>query len=401
MAGSSAAAAGCQAAHLGNTGNPPPSGPPRYGSITGRRPGRDLPRRPGRDLRESTARKEPEPGEGQVARAVGVASGKWGRMGPLAECLSIRAEPSDRMDEPSARMNEPSARMDEPSARMDEPSARASRSGRKSNGPRMSKVARRKAVATKWSALSKVVKQGASLRSLRAESSATHQAQEWQTPDDVVTEETSQVVDYRHQGDAEMYSVGKLKARNKLRWDPEVLERLQTWWACAQHTMQTEAHDESAIEITREQYVGMFRLVFKVMLEDLEPEEAVGAAHEEWAHDSRGAASMGREQLMDSLFELARRPARPTAPRALARPAAHPPPPRGPTAPPSAAGGRVDAQRGGGRVRRVPPPPLLRGGRARPRSRGPAPLADGGRLQPELQVRGGRGKRRRRRRRRR
>jgi hypothetical protein len=72
-------------------------------------------------------------------------------------------------------------------------------------------------------------------------------------------------------------------------------------------------------ELSRAQYVMIFRKIVKAMVADYDEEEATMTAEEEWENDRRGRETLSAALFMDGLFECmtALKRAKPPSARAL------------------------------------------------------------------------------------
>ncbi|KAL1525035.1 hypothetical protein AB1Y20_019908 [Prymnesium parvum] len=96
----------------------------------------------------------------------------------------------------------------------------------------------------------------------------------------------------------------RLVERFRLRLHPLVREALEPWWHTAQHSMRAAGGDGE--RISRQEYIRIFTCVFTAMVEDsFNESEAIASAQEDWERDSKGNATMGRNDFLDALFELA------------------------------------------------------------------------------------------------
>eukprot|EP00966_Prymnesium_polylepis_P216425 5010323-Prymnesium_polylepis.1 len=68
------------------------------------------------------------------------------------------------------------------------------------------------------------------------------------------------------QGNKEFHQMDALRQRFELRRHPLVLKALDPWWQTAQRSMREDGEDCS--RLTRNEYIRIFTMVFKVMVED-------------------------------------------------------------------------------------------------------------------------------------
>mmetsp|Transcript_26862 Transcript_26862/g.75293 ORF Transcript_26862/g.75293 Transcript_26862/m.75293 type:complete len:911 (-) Transcript_26862:591-3323(-) len=109
------------------------------------------------------------------------------------------------------------------------------------------------------------------------------------------------------QGNEDLYHEEVLRQRLQLRHDPAVLEPLHEWWATAQRSVQQSASRSDACELIKREYIRIMVLVGKAMLRDFFEVEARHEAEKDWAEDAKSptAKTIGREQFMDAIFQLA------------------------------------------------------------------------------------------------
>ena len=133
------------------------------------------------------------------------------------------------------------------------------------------------------------------------------------------------------QGDLEMYSAFHLNARAKLRKDPQVIAALDQWWEVVVNSLvasgqMVDRDGDGTVdaEIDKREYVRISRCLFKALMPEWDEEEAQSSAEDDWDSDSKGAATLGRRDFLDSIFQA--RGAAPLPPRSRSRPAPAPGP---------------------------------------------------------------------------
>ena len=103
----------------------------------------------------------------------------------------------------------------------------------------------------------------------------------------------------------EQYSPESLQRRYQIRRHPDVVRALQDWWSAAQSSVQGGGDGSRVEHLSRDDYCAMCIRIYRAMLENYDEDEARESAEADWEHDTRGAAGLGCDPLMDALFELA------------------------------------------------------------------------------------------------
>ena len=114
----------------------------------------------------------------------------------------------------------------------------------------------------------------------------------------------SEVVPIWQQGDMELYSEENIDRRQGLRQDPLVVAQLRNWWQVALRMMRSLGKGD-ADHLGEQEYVVLFRKVYKAIVLEYDAEEALTCVRDDWVHDSAGSGAMSQEGYMDCLFELA------------------------------------------------------------------------------------------------
>lgn len=109
------------------------------------------------------------------------------------------------------------------------------------------------------------------------------------------------------QGDAELSTEANFKRRFKLRRAPKVIDALDAFWKSAVAGSGVAGKIDEDGHITKEGHRQLYMRIYKVMLEEWDPEatEADESIEEDWEKDAQGGDSLSRELFFDSLFELA------------------------------------------------------------------------------------------------
>jgi hypothetical protein len=105
------------------------------------------------------------------------------------------------------------------------------------------------------------------------------------------------------QGDASLQTEEKLRQRQQLRYDRNVLRVLQKWWEAAQRSLQSGG-DLSADTLHEEGHAMMLRRIYRVMIQGYNDDEAAKTIAEDWRNDTKGEAGLSRRRFCDAFFEL-------------------------------------------------------------------------------------------------
>ena len=122
-------------------------------------------------------------------------------------------------------------------------------------------------------------------------------------------------VDFWKQGDDELNTADAFHRRFALRKDPLVRKSLHSIWEATLRSIQSS--DKSSTRLRFAGYKLLFTRVYRVLIDDYDPADAEECILEDWDADRKGADSLTREQLCDSLFELTDHCAWPTAAAAV------------------------------------------------------------------------------------
>ena len=159
--------------------------------------------------------------------------------------------------------------------------------------------------------------------------------------------------------DEELYTVDALDQRCSLRNSERVRRALDDWWGVACRCAPSGCNHREGL--TEEDYLTVFRCVYKTMVPVWDLAAANKAIRVDWMRDSHGDGFASRREFLDAIFECAPWP----DPTQLAPPLLRPPhlvhehaPDPARTAP-SQAGGYVDHEHRGDGVRRLHRVPSL------------------------------------------
>ena len=118
-------------------------------------------------------------------------------------------------------------------------------------------------------------------------------------------------------GNRVMYSADNLVARFANRRHPRVAAELDKWWRATQREILGRDkwlhRDEDADleHMNQEEYSHLYRRLLRAFAEDgddeddMTPEQALGAAAEDWEKDSHGSGRLCRDDFLDAIFALA------------------------------------------------------------------------------------------------
>ena len=125
-------------------------------------------------------------------------------------------------------------------------------------------------------------------------------------------DDLSEEVDFREQGNLDMYSNAALLQRSGLRDHPEIKACCHRWWNCLIIPIIDKDHSGS---LCRAEYIVFHKCLNLALMHDraghpnalapLSSAEATRLALEDWEHDARGADSINAEQFELAMFELA------------------------------------------------------------------------------------------------
>ena len=125
----------------------------------------------------------------------------------------------------------------------------------------------------------------------------------------VVERSDAAAVKFWQEGDVSLSTSDVMKQRLALRHDAGVIQCLVAWWETIMHStgMDESASPDGRGSLRRADHAIVMRVLYKALLDDFDPDsqEAQNDIDGEWVRDSRGRAVMGRDDLYDSLFELA------------------------------------------------------------------------------------------------
>ena len=120
---------------------------------------------------------------------------------------------------------------------------------------------------------------------------------------EVASEAARKSIPFWLQGDAMLQTADKMLERQRLRFDPQVLSALQSFWAAAQRSMQSGG-EVNADSLNFRGYTIMMRRIYRLMIEKYDVAESEATIAEDWANDANGADVLNRHALCDSLFEV-------------------------------------------------------------------------------------------------
>ena len=156
----------------------------------------------------------------------------------------------------------------------------------------------------------------ATLRTLRTMATLERRLEEQQRRADALVASGAVIVEedpdaasssqFWQQGDLSLHTRHVLEQRFALRHHPAVTAVLHTIWLAALRSVQSGDRDGStpSTELHEEGYGRMFRRVYRVMLEEWDPEDAASTIAEDWLNDARGEAGLPRVGFYDALFEV-------------------------------------------------------------------------------------------------
>ena len=108
------------------------------------------------------------------------------------------------------------------------------------------------------------------------------------------------------QGDPELNTDTKIRQREKLRYHRRVLDALNDIYLAAMHSQHSFTNEEHLpTELSRDGHALMMIRVYKLMIKEYDPEQALKSIGEDWDNDSKGAATISRKGVFDSFFQLA------------------------------------------------------------------------------------------------
>ena len=102
-------------------------------------------------------------------------------------------------------------------------------------------------------------------------------------------------------GDMRINSVESMQARLALRSHSHVLAALGGWWGAVRCSMKAGAD----CKLEHDTYVSIMCKIFRAMIPEYDPADALDTAETEWEHDRRGMDHLDAELFKDSIFELA------------------------------------------------------------------------------------------------
>ena len=123
-------------------------------------------------------------------------------------------------------------------------------------------------------------------------------------------------LEYWQQGDASLNTSEALRARFALRSHAGVVEALQLFWQAALRsvttttTTTTDQGEAAAAAVHApalgfEGYSMLLRRVYKALMDEWDEADADKCILDDWRNDAKGKSEIGREGLMDAMFELA------------------------------------------------------------------------------------------------
>lgn len=82
-----------------------------------------------------------------------------------------------------------------------------------------------------------------------------------------------------------------------------VTQKLDEWWQVMESFLMRSGKMEEGLNW--EDYLSIFKKVYKVMVSEYDEREAIDAVRADWEHDAKGAETIGAERVRDAVFELA------------------------------------------------------------------------------------------------
>ena len=120
---------------------------------------------------------------------------------------------------------------------------------------------------------------------------------------EVTSSEHAERVAFWQQGNLELNSAEALSERLTLRNHPSICEQLHEIWLTTLRSVRSGGSDVTVLNF--EGYSVLFSRVYRVLMEDWDPKDAAEAIAEDWNNDRKGANTISRVGLGDSLFEAA------------------------------------------------------------------------------------------------
>ena len=115
-------------------------------------------------------------------------------------------------------------------------------------------------------------------------------------------------ISWQQQGNADLNTVEAWEQRLKLRRNPIVQQSLDAWWEMAIQSARRQRPAANALEW--EDYLNFYQFLYLDLLEDdYDEAEAEEAAWEDWETDSPDGETLDKRHFVDSIFEVAVRPA--------------------------------------------------------------------------------------------
>uniref|UniRef100_A0A7S3CXN1 EF-hand domain-containing protein n=1 Tax=Palpitomonas bilix TaxID=652834 RepID=A0A7S3CXN1_9EUKA len=103
-------------------------------------------------------------------------------------------------------------------------------------------------------------------------------------------------VPYHEQGDESMYTEENLRIREKIRDDKVLTKQIHKFWSVFDMNVDGE--------VDKKEYTAMVIRLSKVLIPNLEEEQAVTIAEDEWETDSKGKKALNYEMFHNAVFQL-------------------------------------------------------------------------------------------------